>query len=99
MDFLSTSITTRANTRAFFQDDGLKFGLSGNYGFTRFATAVKYTFDKILVVPNSNALVHNPLVLKPKFGSQEFETLFHFRPQGAITFIEYVEKLKNANIA
>lgn len=88
----------RIRQLSLFSDDGLKFGLSGNYGFTRFATAVKYTFDEILVVANSNALAHNPVVLNPKFGSQEFKSLFHFKPEGAITFSEYVRQLRNKNI-
>lgn len=93
--YLHRLLPDKMRQLTYFQDDGLKFGLSGNYGFARFATAVKYTFEDILVVSDSNALANNPLTLEPKFGSEDFEKIFHFKPQGAILFSEYAEKLKN----
>lgn len=78
-----------------YSDDGLKFGLSGNFGFATFATAIKYTLDDILVVPNSDVFDNNPLTLHPSLSSAEFATIFHYKPEGAITFRQYAERLKH----
>jgi len=91
--FLHRLTADAIRRHTFYADDGLKFGLTGTYGFARYSTAIKYTFDQILVVQNSNILVHNPIVLNPKFGDPRFEELFHFKPQGAYTFKDYAARL------
>jgi hypothetical protein len=81
----------------FYDDDGLKFGLSGNTGFATFATAIKYTPDNILVVQNSSVFANNPLTMKPELGSPKFDVLLHYHPEGARTFRDYAAELKGSS--
>ena len=39
-----------------FDDDGVKFGISGSYEFASFSAAVKYKFDDVWVIPRRSSL-------------------------------------------
>jgi len=74
-----------------YHDDGLKFAVSGTYGFTAFATAVEYEIGQILAVPSRTPLERELLLSAPKFGSPEFERVFHYLPEGSMPFLTYAQ--------
>ncbi len=74
--------------------DVLKFGISGSYGFTQFATAKDYHFDQVIVIPTREPLINNRLLENVPFPTPpEFDKAFHYRPEGAPTFLEYASSL------
>jgi hypothetical protein len=74
--------------------DTLRFGISANYRFATYASAIGYSLEEIFVLDSRTPLmereslqaVHLPL-------SEADEQDFHFKPQGAITFVEYARSL------
>lgn len=73
-------------------DDGLKFCISGSYGFANFAASIKYSFNDVLVIPTREPLTSNPNLRDPDLSSDAFATAFHYEPINACTFLEYAKK-------
>lgn len=76
-----------------YPDDGLKFGIDGSYGFTKFATAIKYPLKDILVISNRDHLTNDTNLRDPKLSSPELQNSFHYKPEGAHNFLEYAKNL------
>lgn len=76
-----------------WKDDGIKFGVSGTYGFATFGTAIKYTFDSVLVVQSLLHLRQEQLFQEPNLRSRHFRRLFHYSPAEAVSFKEYAEQV------
>ena len=72
--------------------DCLRVGIAGELGSANFSTSIQYNADEILVISNRSELVtfFEPL-WRPDFTSPEFQRMFHYHPDGALTLREYVE--------
>ncbi len=75
------------------KNDGLKFGISGSYGFTTFASAIKYKLQKVIVVPSRGPWEIDPLLATPEYSNREFRKAFHQRPPNSQHFLEFAEGL------
>lgn len=73
--------------------DSIKFGISGSYGFANFASAMRYTFKDIIVVPSREPFEQDPIYDKPEYSSPEFVKAFHFKPEDSLNFYDYAKKL------
>lgn len=78
-----------------FTDDGFKFGINGSYAFANFATAMKYTLDKILVIDSREPLTNDINLRNPKLSSPELHDSFHYKPDGVLNFPEYARYLSD----
>jgi hypothetical protein len=77
--------------------DRLRFGISGLIGSASFSVAIEYGPGEIVVIPNRSDLT----AYEGFWGVQEdarkwlsddnFRRMFHFRPDGASTLVEYVK--------
>lgn len=79
-----------------YEDDGLKFGLTGSHGFSVFSTSKKYGLDECLVVETRGEIPVDVL-REPDFKSPEFVQALHYVPKNKQTFLEYAEQ-KGATI-
>ena len=74
-----------------YDDDGLKFGITGSHGFSVFSVAKKYSFSECWVV-ESKQVMSGRLLLEPDFKSIEFASALHYVPQTRQTFQEYAQE-------
>jgi len=75
---------------SYIEDDGIKFGISGNYGFATFSVAMKYKFDEVWVVPSKDSLPLSSL-RKRDLKSRKFIEAFYYIPPKAVSFVQYAE--------
>jgi hypothetical protein len=74
--------------------DAFRFGISGYVGGASVSVAIEYKPDDIIVLPNRDTLTKYPGFWRVDFRSAEFEQMFHYRPVGAMTLIEYVDSVR-----
>jgi hypothetical protein len=72
--------------------DCLRVGMTGGLGFASFSTSIQFNADEILVIRDRSELVtfFEPR-WSPDFNNPEFQRMFHYRPDDALTLREYVE--------
>ncbi|MBN1517232.1 two pore domain potassium channel family protein [Candidatus Sumerlaeota bacterium] len=90
---LSQASYNDLRTIELYDDDGIKFAISGSYGFTNFATSVRYDLCDILAVPSRAPLERESLLIHPRLGDPEFENIFHYEPEGARPFADYAHSI------
>ncbi len=71
--------------------DLLRFGISGLIGGGAFSVAIEYAPAEIVVLPNRDALTAYPGFWNVDLKDPQFPTMFHYRPEGSPTLIEYVQ--------
>jgi hypothetical protein len=79
-----------------YDDDGLKFGITGSHGFSVFSAAKKYSLADCWVVDNKQKMPVDDL-RDPDFGSPRLEEALHYVPGNAQTFLDYAKE-KGATI-
>jgi hypothetical protein len=93
--FFTDSVLSKNLTKSLSQaSDSFRFGISGQLGAASFSTAIEYKPTDIIVIPNRRALTSYAGFWDPDFQSREFQEMFHFRPYGAQTLMEYIEELR-----
>lgn len=70
--------------------DVFRFSIAGRIGGTDFSTAIQYSPEEIIVLPNRGKLIAYPGFWNFDFTSEEFIKMFHYRPPEAPTLVEYV---------
>lgn len=88
IDFLSKD---KIQKLTIWPDDGIKFGITGSYGFANFAASMKYSFDKVYVLKTRKSLTSLKLLREPDFKDPKMKDEFHYIPQDKITFLEYAK--------
>ena len=78
-------------------DDAFRFGISGRFGDATFSTAIEYSPDEIIVIPNRSELTAIRAFSSPTFRGKEFMLIFHYRPPEAPTLIEYVRAMRQSS--
>jgi hypothetical protein len=74
-------------------DDGIKFGISGSYGFAGYSTAKKYFLPDVWVIPNKASLPLNVLRKPPRdLSIKQFVDAFHFVPPNSVSFINFARQ-------
>lgn len=80
------------------EGDALRVGISTRVGDATFATAIEYKAKDIVVIPNRDALTSYDGFWKPALHSKEFLRMFHYRPEGARSLVEYVGNRRPAGM-
>jgi hypothetical protein len=70
--------------------DVLRFGISGQIGAGSFSVAMEYDRSDIIVLPNRKRLTGYSGFWDVKLDDAKFQSMFHYRPQGSPTLVEYV---------
>jgi len=74
--------------------DALRFGISASYRFASYASAIGYSLGEIFVLDSRAPLMENESLQAVRLPlSSEDEQEFHFKPEGAMTFLEYARSL------
>lgn len=84
-------VVTLLSEMTLYEDDGLKFGISGSLGFSRFSASKKYSPNQCWVLKTKHELSVD-ILRKPQFGSREFEDAFHYIPPGRKTFLDWAKE-------
>lgn len=74
-----------------YTDDGVKFGISGSYGFTTFSAAKKYEFTDVYVISRREDLDLEAL-RERRLYQRRFRKAFQKAPQNATRFLDYAVK-------
>jgi hypothetical protein len=71
------------------KSDALRFGIAGGIGMTSVSAAVEYRPDEIIVLPSREPLNKVKEFYTVDLASKRLAELFHYRPEGAPTLLEY----------
>ena len=74
--------------------DAFRFGISGQIGNGTFSTAIEYGSNDIIVIPNRDELTAYKGFWFPNFDDPELLRMFHYRPEGALTLVQFVKKAR-----
>jgi hypothetical protein len=70
--------------------DVFRFAIECRIGDTAFSIAIQYSPEEIIVLPDRKELIAYPGFWNFDFRSEEFSRMFHYRPDGAPTLVEYL---------
>ncbi|MEA2162741.1 MAG: hypothetical protein QOK37_868 [Thermoanaerobaculia bacterium] len=70
--------------------DAFRFGISGQLGGASLSVAIEYRPEDIVVIPNRETLTAYPGFWNVDLRSDEFVSMFHYRPADSRSLIEYV---------
>jgi len=82
--------------------DRLRFGISGLIGGASFSVAIEYGPAEIIVIPNRSALTAYQGFWNVQDNAskwlkdQEFQKMFHYRPEKALTLVEHVANFRSS---
>lgn len=74
-------------------DDGLKFGISGSYGFAKYSAYIKYSLADIFVVDSREPWIQMDALRNPVLGSVDLENSINYLPEDAQGFRECFSNL------